>query len=195
MTLPDHISQGQGDTAVFLLHGVGGAKEAWLTTMTALAGAGMRAVAWDMPGYGTSATLSPYNLHGLALALESLIDHIGARRNVLLGHSMGGMVAQEAVALYPAKVHGLLLCATSPAFGRAASASSLKTRAAPTCSLTSVTSRAPDSRRCWKTSALNSKSSKARRACKQRTSSRCKPGAQALHKNRGNPAVFLRLPF
>ena len=119
MTLPDHISQGRGDTAVFLLHGVGGAKEAWLVTMAALADVGMRAVAWDMPGYGTSATLSPYTLHGLALALESLIDHVGARRNVLLGHSMGGMVAQEAVALYPAKVHGLLLCATSPAFGRA----------------------------------------------------------------------------
>ena len=82
MTLPGHISQGQGDTAVFLLHGVGGAKEAWLVTMAALASAGMRAVAWDMPGYGTSATLSPYTLRGLALALESLIDHIGARRNV-----------------------------------------------------------------------------------------------------------------
>ena len=35
---------------------------------------------------------------------------------VLIGHSMGGMIAQEAYARYPHLVKGLALCFTSPAF-------------------------------------------------------------------------------
>jgi pimeloyl-ACP methyl ester carboxylesterase len=55
---------------------------------------------------------------GLARALERLLDAIAAPRVVLLGHSMGGMLAQEAVIAFPRKVAGLVLSATSPAFGK-----------------------------------------------------------------------------
>lgn len=48
--LPAMVSQGSGDTAVFLLHGVGGGKEVWRHNMPALAQAGYRIIAWDMPG-------------------------------------------------------------------------------------------------------------------------------------------------
>ena len=109
---------GCGSTAVFLLHGVGGAKEAWPDTLKALVGAGFRGIAWDMPGYGASPGISPYTNEGLARALEALIDQVGAVTNVILGHSMGGMIAQEAVALFPQKIHGLMLSGTSPAFGK-----------------------------------------------------------------------------
>ena len=119
MPLPATLDQGTGHTAVFLLHGVGAGKEAWAGNLDAVAGAGYRAIAWDMPGYGGSATVEPYTTSALALALENLIDHVGASCNVLLGHSMGGMVAQEAVALFPRKIHGLVLSATSAAFGSA----------------------------------------------------------------------------
>ena len=116
--LPACLDEGAGGTVVFLLHGVGGGKEAWPDAMKALVGAGFRAVAWDMPGYGASPAISPFDNEGLARALERLIDATGARRNILLGHSMGGMIAQEAVALFPEKIHGLILSATSPAFGK-----------------------------------------------------------------------------
>jgi pimeloyl-ACP methyl ester carboxylesterase len=117
--MPAYLEQGERDTAVFLLHGVGGGKEAWAHNQPVLAGHGFRTVAWDMPGYGASAPLSPCTNERLADALKTLIEHVGARRNVLLGHSMGGMVAQELVALHPALVHGLVLYSTSPAFGKA----------------------------------------------------------------------------
>ena len=125
--VPACLDEGAGDTVVFLLHGVGGGKAAWAPAMKALVGAGFRAVAWDMPGYGASPAIVPYDNTGLARALERLIDVIdagavtdkgGVRRNILLGHSMGGMIAQEAVALFPQKIHGLILSGTAPAFGQ-----------------------------------------------------------------------------
>ncbi len=118
MGLPAFSEQGEGDTAVFLLHGVGGGKEAWVHNQAALAAAGYLAIAWDMPAYGASPALSPCTNAGLAQALKDLIVHTGAKRNVLLGHSMGGMIAQELAAVDPALVHGLVLYSTSPAFGK-----------------------------------------------------------------------------
>lgn len=119
MTLPVYLEQGEGDTAVFLLHGVGGGKEAWAHNQPVLAAGGYRTVAWDMPGYGDSQALSPCTNLGLAGTLKTLMAHIGAKRNVLLGHSMGGMIAQELTALHPSLVQGLVLYSTSPAFGKA----------------------------------------------------------------------------
>ena len=77
MRVPATIVAGSGDTAVVLLHGVGGAKEAWTSTLAALSENGFRAVAWDMPGYGESAMIDPYTNQGLARALEALVDEIG----------------------------------------------------------------------------------------------------------------------
>jgi pimeloyl-ACP methyl ester carboxylesterase len=119
MSVPAHISRGSGELAVVMLHGVGGGKEAWTPQLEPIASAGHRAVAWDAPGYGASPSIEPYDIAGLARALERLIDSLAARRCVLLGHSMGGMVAQEAVAAFPAKIAGLILSGTSPAFGKA----------------------------------------------------------------------------
>lgn len=118
LPVPACIDRGRGATAVFLLHGIGGGKQAWPAQLDAIAGAGYRVVAWDMPGYGASEMLDPYDWPGIASALERLIDHIGAERNVIVGHSLGGMVALEAMAHFPAKIHGLVLVGTSPAFGR-----------------------------------------------------------------------------
>ncbi len=117
--LPGTLEQGSGATAVFLLHGVGGGKAVWAENLGAIAAAGYRAIAWDMPGYGASASVEPYTIRTLAESLRDLLETTGAHCNVLLGHSMGGMVVQELVALAPQLVHGLILSGTSPAFGRA----------------------------------------------------------------------------
>jgi pimeloyl-ACP methyl ester carboxylesterase len=119
MSVPAHISRGSGDTAVVMLHGVGGGAAAWTPQLDVIAGDGYLAIAWDAPGYGASAPVEPYDVASLARSLERLLDALPVRRCVLLGHSMGGMVAQEAVAAFPEKVDGLVLSATSPAFGKA----------------------------------------------------------------------------
>jgi pimeloyl-ACP methyl ester carboxylesterase len=116
--IPAYLASGEGEPAVFLLHGIGGGKAFWGPQLDALAGAGYRAVAWDMPGYGDSEPIEPYTLPELALALARLVDRIAPKRAVLLGHSMGGMVALEAWAWFPHKIAGLILSGTAPAFGR-----------------------------------------------------------------------------
>ena len=107
---------------VVLLHGVGGGREAWGAAGSgsgaALAAAGFTALAVDFPGYGQSTMIDPCDLAGMAAAVEQLIAHLGLGPALLVGHSMGGMVAQELTARSPSAVSGLVLASTSPAFGK-----------------------------------------------------------------------------
>ena len=111
------VEQGQGEPAVLLLHGIGGGKSIWSGTLPALAAAGVRAAALDFPGYGDSPGRP--TLAAMVDAVGSTVARLGAARTVLVGHSMGGMVAQEWVALHPGCVQGLVLACTSASFGKA----------------------------------------------------------------------------
>ena len=117
MTLPKFTTLGSGPT-VLMLHGIGGGHRAFAPQVETLASLGYRAVAWDMPGYGRSAPIEPYSFKGLAQRCVDLIDALQCDSVTLLGHSMGGMVAQEVIARRPDKVNKLILCGTSAAFGK-----------------------------------------------------------------------------
>ncbi|MFO1330636.1 MAG: alpha/beta fold hydrolase [Rubrivivax sp.] len=121
--LPACEASGAGPDTVLLLHGIGGGAAMWgeqgSDSVAALAGAGLRAVAVDLPGYGGSATLGPVSLAGMVDAVVALIGTLAPRRVALVGHSMGGMVAQELAATRPGvALHALVLACTSPAFGK-----------------------------------------------------------------------------
>ncbi len=97
---------------VLLLHGIGGGAAIWgdegSGTVRALRDAGHETTAIDLPGYG-GAPGTP-DLNGFVAAVT---EHA-----VLIGHSMGGMVAQEIAARAPQLVQGLVLTCTSAAFGK-----------------------------------------------------------------------------
>jgi 3-oxoadipate enol-lactonase len=116
--LPTFTSLGSGGPTVLMLHGVGGGHLAFAPQVETLAGSGYRAVAWDMPGYGHSAPIEPYTFKGLAQSCIGLIEALQCDQVVLVGHSMGGMVAQEVVVRRPDLVSRLVLCGTSPSFGK-----------------------------------------------------------------------------
>ena len=118
VSLPAYVEQGRGDTLVFL-HGVGGGHAAWDDQLPYFAKLGYRAIAWDQPGYGASPLVEPYDLERVAAALRALIERLGDAPVVLVGHSMGGFVAQEAYARFPRRIKALALCFTSAAFGGA----------------------------------------------------------------------------
>ena len=120
--LPDHaVTHAHGrfnGTTVFLLHGAFGAKEYWRAQVHALVQAGCRVVAWDAPGYGLSPLPAGFGIDLCARALARLLDKEGGERNVVLGHSMGGFIAQRAWVHARSRIHGYMLSATSAAFGK-----------------------------------------------------------------------------
>jgi pimeloyl-ACP methyl ester carboxylesterase len=117
MMVPTFSTLGGGPT-VLMLHGIGGGHLAFAPQVETLASSGYRAVAWDMPGYGDSAPIEPYTFKGLAASCIALIESLRCGDVTLVGHSMGGMVAQEVVARRPELVSKLVLAGTSPSFGK-----------------------------------------------------------------------------
>ncbi len=103
-------------TPLLFLHGVGGGHHAWEKQLPYFGGLGYPAHAWDQPGYGHSASVEPYDLEQVCAALARLVDSLGGEPVVLVGHSMGGLIAQEAYVRHPRLVKALALCFTSPAF-------------------------------------------------------------------------------
>lgn len=105
-------------TPLVFLHGIGGAARAWRGQITAF-GDRYRAIAWDMPGYGGSSPLTTVNIAALADALQDFLREIGAKKPVLVGHSIGGMIVQQWLTKYPREASAVALAQTSPAFGKA----------------------------------------------------------------------------
>jgi 3-oxoadipate enol-lactonase len=119
MLLPHFTALGAGPLVLFL-HGVGGGFRSFSPQVEHFARAGFRAVAWDMPGYGSSTPVEPYGVRGLAQSCVALIEALlpaeatGPKRSVaLVGHGLGGMVAQEVVMRRPELVNRLVLCGTT----------------------------------------------------------------------------------
>ena len=103
-------------TQLVFLHGVGGGHHAWELQLPYFAGLGYASHAWDQPGYGHSPIVEPYDLERVSASLALLIESLGNEPVVLVGHSMGGMIAQETYVRYPTLIRALALCFTSPAF-------------------------------------------------------------------------------
>ena len=101
-------------TRLVFLHGVGGSHAVWDRQLPYFAARGYSVHAWDQPGYGGRPAVEPYDLEHVAAALK---DELRGEPAVLVGHSMGGFVAQEAWARFPELVRALALCFTSASFG------------------------------------------------------------------------------
>ncbi len=117
--LPTFTTLGSGPT-LLMLHDIGGSHLAFAPQVESFAMAGYRAVAWNMPGYGRSAPVDPYNFKALAQSCATLIDALQVPAVTLLGHGTGGMVAQELLARRPELVERLILCGALSRVGPAA---------------------------------------------------------------------------
>ena len=105
---------GTGAPALVFLHYWGGSSRTWRHVTQALAPA-FRTIAVDQRGWGRSdKPLEGYTLADLADDAERLIESLAPDRYVLVGHSMGGKVAQLMASRHPAGLAGLVLVAPSP---------------------------------------------------------------------------------
>jgi pimeloyl-ACP methyl ester carboxylesterase len=100
---------------VVCVHGYCQSSTFWEPTLDRLARSGVHGLAVDLPGFAASAAEpGPYTMEGLADALAAFLDHRRLDRIVLVGGSMGGVVAQHFVLRHPSRVSRLLLVATGP---------------------------------------------------------------------------------
>ncbi|MBA5777198.1 alpha/beta fold hydrolase [Stappia sp. F7233] len=116
MRVPSFEKQGAGRETIILLHGIGAGAGMFTPQLSGLSDT-FTVIAWNMPGYGDTPLDGPMSFEGLAETLLSLIDHLGIGKANLVGHSIGGMVAQEFYARHPERVATLVLSATTSAFG------------------------------------------------------------------------------
>ena len=106
---------GQGGRPLLLLHGFTGAKEDFTEWLDRLAEGGWHAVAPDHRGHGSSSkpeTEDAYSLALLASDALALADALGWSHFAVLGHSMGGFVAQLVAIRAADRLDGLVLMDT-----------------------------------------------------------------------------------
>ena len=96
---------------VVLLHGKNFCAATWESAITALTQAGYRVVAPDQIGFCKSDKPQryQYSFDQLAANTHALLEHLGIDRAVIVGHSMGGMLATRYALQYPQATQHLLL--------------------------------------------------------------------------------------
>lgn len=111
MSLPYFIKCGYGDRDLVMLHGWGLNAEVWRYTIHQLS-ADFRLYLLDLPGFGDSHTSEPYDLTMMTEAIAKVVPK-GA---ILLGWSLGGLVASSLAIHQPNNFSGLITVASSPCF-------------------------------------------------------------------------------
>lgn len=114
-TIKLHVEDsGINAPALVFLHYWGGSSQTWRHVIRALTPA-FRSIAIDQRGWGQSDKPSgAYTLDTLADDAQGLIESLHLDKYILVGHSMGGKVAQLLASRQPTGLAGLVLVAPSP---------------------------------------------------------------------------------
>ncbi|MGB3555549.1 MAG: alpha/beta hydrolase [Jannaschia sp.] len=106
--------RGGSGPALVLVHGYLGGAAQWEREIARFASA-FDVIAPDLPGFGAAAEMEGRDsIAGMADSVLALLDDLGVTEFVLLGHSMGGMIAQEIAAQNADRVRRLVLYGTGP---------------------------------------------------------------------------------
>lgn len=101
---------GRGGPALILIHGAGGSHLHWPAALRRMPGATVYAV--DLPGHGRSEGPGRERIEDYVADIVRFMDAVGIPRGVLVGHSMGGAIAQMTALAAPERVAGLVLVGT-----------------------------------------------------------------------------------
>lgn len=106
----EKAEQGNGKT-VLLLHGKNFSGAYWGNVMKKLLSKGYDVIAPDQIGFGQSAMPEDYqySFQQLAKNTKVLLDSLGIKKVIVLGHSMGGMLATRFALMYPETTTQLIL--------------------------------------------------------------------------------------
>ncbi|WP_044934547.1 alpha/beta fold hydrolase [Pseudacidobacterium ailaaui] len=105
---------GEGKPALVFLHYWGGSHRTWTPVIARLSDR-YRCIAPDLRGWGEfGKRVADCSLEQQARDVEAVIETMGVSRYVLVGHSMGGKIAQMIAAGRPAGLDALILVAPAP---------------------------------------------------------------------------------
>jgi pimeloyl-ACP methyl ester carboxylesterase len=103
---------GPEETTFVLVHGLGGSHLSWVQVAPGLSGLG-RVVALDLPGFGRSpAADRGTRVMDSRRSLAQFAERVATGPVILVGNSMGGLVAMTEAAVEPDRVAGLVLTAS-----------------------------------------------------------------------------------
>lgn len=108
---PARFAMGHGPTIV-LVHGLGSRIQHWLPVARILA-RDHHVVLVELPGHGLSAMPDPFSLERATQALDQAIAPEAAEPVVLVGHSVGGLIAANEALEHPERVRALVLVETA----------------------------------------------------------------------------------
>jgi pimeloyl-ACP methyl ester carboxylesterase len=99
----------RADSGIVLVHG-GGAHARWWDHIAPLLAAGRRVVAIDLSGHGDSGRRDEYTLDDWAREVLAVAEAGGiGGPPVVIGHSMGGLVALRVAGLYGSRIEGIVV--------------------------------------------------------------------------------------
>jgi pimeloyl-ACP methyl ester carboxylesterase len=103
--------------ALVLLHGIGSSSASWLQQLESLKG--YRLIAWDAPGYGESDFLAPPTPRpaDYAQALHEFVERLLLKDVVLVGNSLGCLMATAYAAAHPERVRDMVLLGPAGGYG------------------------------------------------------------------------------
>ncbi len=108
---------------VVMLHGWPESWYSWRHQMKAVAAAGYHVIAPDLRGYGKSdkpPLIEDYDIKHMTADIVGLLDALGERTAIIIGHDVGAQVTWNAVLLYPDRFTAMI--AMSVPYGGRASA-------------------------------------------------------------------------
>lgn len=111
MAYMDIKPQKSNGKTIMLLHGKNFNGAYWERTAKDLSSKGFRVIIPDQIGFGKSSKPHQYQFSFSQLAenTKAVLDELHIDKTIVLGHSMGGMVAARFTLLYPEKVEKLIL--------------------------------------------------------------------------------------
>lgn len=102
-----------GLPVVLFIHGASHDHSVWALQSRYLAHHGRAVLAVDLPGHGRSGGRPLPSIEALADWIARLLGVVGVERAMLVGHSMGSLVALECAARHPQRVSALALVSTA----------------------------------------------------------------------------------
>ena len=109
-----YVDTGNGPT-LFCLHGMNGNSKSWTKLFHSL-NSSYRIIAWDAPSFGMSDVFGD-NIEEYKNAAKTLIEKLKLKNIILIGHSMGGLIAAQLAHDDDVSISGLILSSTHLGFG------------------------------------------------------------------------------